>query len=143
MTQKTLADLAHDMAAIDICMLCTRTADNRIGARPMSNNSDVDYDGTSYFFTLDDARMVEDIETEPQVSVIFQGKDWLSIAVEGKARTIHDRDSFREHWIRDLDRWFEDGVETNGLVLIEVIGERIAYWNGDEHGELVLEGPGG
>lgn len=142
MTEKTLKDLAAQMAKIDICMLCSKTAGNRIGARPMSNNSDVDYDGTSYFFTLDDTRMVTDIEKDPQVCLTFQGEEWSSLAMEGKAKVVRDKAAFREHWVDDLDRWFGDGVDTEGLVLLEVAAERIAYWGGEGEGELVLDGAG-
>ncbi|MCP1198235.1 pyridoxamine 5'-phosphate oxidase family protein [Notoacmeibacter sp. MSK16QG-6] len=143
MTEMTLSDLAERMAKIDICMLCSKTAGNRIGARPMSNNSDVEYDGTSYFFTLDDARMVADIEKDPQVCLTFQGENWLSLALEGKARVIQDKAAFRDHWVSDLDAWFKDGVDTEGLVLLEVTAERIAYWDGEDNGELVLDGSKG
>ncbi|RLQ87443.1 pyridoxamine 5'-phosphate oxidase family protein [Notoacmeibacter ruber] len=139
MTQKSLFDLAGRMAKIDICMLCSKTAGNRIGARPMSNNSDVEYDGTSYFFTLDDSRMVSDIENDGQVCLTFQGENWFSLALEGKAKISRDRETFAEHWVPDLDRWFPKGVDTEGLVLIEVSAERLAYWDGEENGELVLE----
>ena len=143
MNDKSLADLAKDMAEIDICMLCTHTAGNRIGARPMSNNSDVEYDGTSYFFTLEEERMVDDIAADPQVCLTFQGKDWLSLAVEGKAKIVRDRKAFEQHWVKDLERWFADGVDTEGLTLIEVKAERIAYWAGEDNGEVVLDGSNG
>ena len=67
MADKTLADLAGKMRDIDFAMLATHTDGGAIGARPMSNNRDVDYDGDSYYFTSDDTRMVADIARDPQV----------------------------------------------------------------------------
>ncbi len=34
--------------------------------------------------------------------------------------------------------WFEQGIDTPGLVLIKVAAERIHYWDGKDQGELTL-----
>ena len=52
----TLESLAEKMRDIDFTMLSTHTKDGQIGARPMSNNRDVAYDGDSYYFTTDDIK---------------------------------------------------------------------------------------
>ncbi|MCI4646471.1 MAG: pyridoxamine 5'-phosphate oxidase family protein [Hyphomonadaceae bacterium] len=59
-------------------------------------------------------------------------------AVQGKARLIRDRETMKQHWADSLDAWFEDGIETDGLVLIEVQPDRIAWWEGRDQGEVVL-----
>jgi general stress protein 26 len=41
-----------------------------------------------------------------------------------------------KHWVKDLEIWFENGPHTDGLVLIEVSPDRIAWWEGREQGEL-------
>ena len=138
MASKTLSDLSETMRKIDICMLSTHTAGNSIGSRPMSNNGEVDYDGDSYFFTWDESRMVADIRDDPNVSLNFQGKDWFSVAVEGMAEIVDDKAQFETHWTPDLDRWFKDGVETDGLVMIAVKASRVAYWDGEDNGEIIL-----
>jgi general stress protein 26 len=45
---------------------------------------------------------------------------------------------WREHWVPDLERWFDRGVDTPGLVLIKVQAARITYWDGNEEGEVSL-----
>ena len=127
---KTLADLSEKMRDIDFAMLSTHTDGGAIGARPMSNNRDVDYDGDSFYFTSADTRMVADIARDPKVGLSFLGKSGLLgmrpffVAVEGEAALIRDKGQFAEHWTSDLDRWFADGVDTPGLVLIRVRAER-------------------
>ncbi len=144
MSGKSLRDLSHKMKDIDYAMLSTRAAGGQIGARPMSNNRDVDYDGDSYYFTTDDTLMVQDIARDPQVGLSFQGKAGLLgqrpffIAIEGRADLIRDVDAFEAHWTRDLDYWFEDGVATQGLVMIKVQAERAHYWDGEDEGEVAL-----
>lgn len=141
---RTLADIAEKMRDIDFAMLSTRTVGGAIGARPMSNNRDVDYDGDSYYFAYDDALMVSDIQAEPRVGLSFQSKSGLFhirpffIAVEGKAALIHDKDRFAEHWTKSLDRWFPEGIDTPGLIMIRVHAERIHYWDGEDEGEVRL-----
>ena len=40
----------------------------------------------------------------------------------------------------DLERWFPDGVDTAGLVLIKVRASSIQYWDGEENDEILLNG---
>lgn len=140
----TLASLAEKMKDIDFAMLSTYAEDGQIGARPMSNNRDVTYDGDSYYFTTEDRLMVKDIERDPRVGLSFHGRSGLLkqkslfIAVEGRADLIRDRGAFADHWNSDLQGWFSDGPDTPGLVMIRVHAERAHLWDGDEDGELAL-----
>lgn len=144
MPEKTLADLAKIMSDIDFVMLLTKTQNGAIAGRPMSNNGDVDYDGDSFYFTWENARMVADIEADPQVSLTLQGNKGLfgkppvMIAVEGRAEIIRDKAAFEAHWNSDLDRWFEQGVDTPGMAMIKVRAERIHYWDGEDEGEVLV-----
>ena len=148
---KTLADISEAMKDIDFCMLVSRAQDGSIGGRPMSNNREVEYQGTSRFFTLDDTRMVEDIERDAAVGLTYQGKagllgvvgkPGLFVHVEGEARGVLDKGRFAEHWTAGLDRWFEQGIDTPGLRLLEVAAKRIHYWDGEDEGEVALPVPG-
>jgi len=144
---KSLADISDAMKDIDFCMLVSRAEDGSIGGRPMSNNSEVAYEGTSWFFTEDDTRMVEDIARDPSVGLTYTGKAGLKglvgapglfIHVEGEAKIVRDKAAFREHWDKSLDRWFEQGVDTPGLVMLEVAAKRVHYWDGEDEGEVKL-----
>ena len=144
---KTLADIAEAMKDIDFCMLVSRAEDGSLGGRPMSNNREVEYEGTSRFFTCDHHRSVADIQRDPSVGLSYQGKAGLLgvvgkpgmfIHVEGEARLVRDKATFAEHWQKELDMWFEDGIDTAGLIMIEVAAKRIHYWSGMEEGEVKL-----
>ncbi|MCE7795967.1 pyridoxamine 5'-phosphate oxidase family protein [Sphingobium sufflavum] len=145
MTAKSIKDLASKMKDIDFAMLSTRSEGGQIGARPMSNNRDVEYDGDSHYFTTEDTVMVRDIERDPQVGLSFQGRTGLLglrplfVAVEGRAELIRHKSQFERHWTKDLDRWFRQGVDTPGLVLIKVHAERAHYWDGEDEGEVLLD----
>jgi len=142
MVEMTLEQISEKMRDIDFAILSTRTDNGAIAGRPMSNNRQVDFDGDSYFFTLDDTRTVSDIQRDPEVGLGYQGKSGLLgakpffLTIEGRAVLIRDKAQFAEHWTKDLDIWFEDGIDTPGLVLIRVSAERLHYWNGTDEGEL-------
>jgi general stress protein 26 len=144
MSDMTLEDLSKRMREMDFAMLLTRTDNGEISGRPMSNNGDVEYDGDSYFFSYEQTRTIADITREPKVALSFAGdkglfgKPPLFIAIEGRAELIRDKSMFEEHWTRDLDRWFENGIDTPGMVLIKVRAERVRYWDGEEGGEVPL-----
>ena len=144
---KTLDDISEAMRDIDFCMLVSRAEDGSIGGRPMSNNREVAYEGTSRFFSYEDTRTVQDIERDPSVGLTYQGKAGLMgvvgtpglfIHVEGEARVVRDKARFAEHWTPGLDRWFEQGIDTPGLTLLEVEAKRIHYWDGEDQGEVKL-----
>jgi general stress protein 26 len=138
MSEMSLPELSEKMRDIDIAMLSTHTEGGAIAARPMSNNREVDYDGNSYYFTWDQSRMIDDIERSSDVSLIFQGSKAFSIAVEGKAEVIRDKTKFEQHWSPDLDRWFENGIDTKGIAMIKVRADRLHYWNGEQDGEIKM-----
>ncbi|MFC0241478.1 pyridoxamine 5'-phosphate oxidase family protein [Rhodopseudomonas telluris] len=144
MSQMTLSDLSEKMRDIDFAMLSTRAEGGQIAARPMSNNGDVAYDGDSYFFSYENTHTIDDIKRDPQVGLSFTGaKGFLGkppnfISVEGKAELIRDKATFEKHWTKDLEIWFEQGIDTPGIVLIKVHASRIHYWDGEDQGEIKL-----
>jgi general stress protein 26 len=143
MNHKSIEDISKRMAGIDIAILSTHTENGQIANRPMSNNGDVTYDGTSYYFTFEQARTVADIEANPKVALGFTGQGGIFsaaiyVAVEGDAELIRDKAAFRAHWTSDLDRWFDNGIDTPNIVLIKVKATRITYWDGESEGEVVV-----
>jgi len=143
MKQRRLADIAKEMAGIDIAILSTHSQNGEIANRPMSNNGDVTYDGTSYYFTYEQARAVSDIQRNPKVALGFSSEAGLFskgiyVAVEGTAELIRDKAAFEQHWTSDLNKWFDQGVDTPGIVLIKIKANRVTYWKGREEGEVEL-----
>jgi general stress protein 26 len=140
---KTLADIAQDIAGIDVAILSTHTENGEIANRPMSNNGDVAYDGTSYYFSYEQARAISDIERDPKVALGFSSEaglfsEGIYVAVEGTAELIRDKTAFLQHWTSDLNKWFDKGVDTPGIVLIKVKAKRVTYWKGRDEGEVKL-----
>ena len=138
MASKSLSELAQSMRGIDIATFSTHTEGGQIAARPMSNNGEVEYDGTSYYFCYEQSRLVSDIRNNPEVALDFQGAKAFWVSVQGDAELIQDKDQLQEHWSKDLDRWFKDGVDTPGVTMVKVTATRIHYWEGEDDGEIEL-----
>jgi general stress protein 26 len=126
-------------------MLTTVTEGGKLSSRPMSNNRDVDYDGDSWFFAYNDARFIQDIGANEQVGLTFAGeksllgKPGIFIGIEGTASLTRDRLALEEHWVDDMERWFPQGIETPGIVLLKVRASRVHYWDGEEDGEVKIQ----
>jgi len=146
---KTLSEVAELMRDIDICVLSTHAPSGAIAARPMSNNREVDFDGDAWFFTLETTHTIPQIEANPNVGVSYQragglaglvGKPGPFIHVEARAELVRDKAAFAEHWHKELDAWFADGIDTPGIVLIHARASSIHYWDGMEEGEVSVSG---
>ncbi len=144
MPTMTLHDLTKKLQKIDFCMMSTHSGSGTISNRPMSNNGDVEYDGDSWFFSYEETNKIADIDRNPKVSLSFTeppsllGKPGIFISIEGEARVIRDKAAFEQHWVADLERWFPQGTDTPGLVLIEIAGARVQYWDGEDNGTILL-----
>ncbi len=140
-TTMSMAELSKKLGKIDFCMFNTKGSDAII-TRPMSNNGDVEYDGDSWFFSYEDTKKVRDINRDPGVTLTFTappsllGKPGIFVAVEGQAILINDKAGFEEHWVKDLERWFPQGIDTPGIVLIKVSAKTIEYWDGEDNGRI-------
>ena len=134
MIQKFLADIYKEMSKIDLCMLTSKTSRGDLRSRPMSNNGDVEYDGNSYFFTFKKSGKIRDITKDPFVCLNFTGKDDLFIQVSGKARIINSKQVMAGHWVPSLNLWFEQGLDTPGVVMIIVKASKIRYWHKMDQG---------
>ncbi len=93
--------------------------------------------GETGLFTLM-SRTAADIQRHAKVSLAFQGTKAFLVAVEGRASLIHDKAEMKKHWTPDLDHWFKDGIDSEGLVMIQVDATRLHYWDGEDDGEIKL-----
>lgn len=55
----------------------------------------------------------------------------------GEARAWTDRRMMKDLWHEEPRRWFEDGLDTQGLVMLRVDAKRVQWW-GEQGGPLEL-----
>jgi general stress protein 26 len=139
---KKLPEIARRMRGIHFAMLMTHGPRGQVTGRPMSNNRGVKYNGESHYFTWGTSQLVRDIDRNAHVALVLQGrrsvlgKPGIYISIEGIAKIVRSKSAFHEHWNRDLDRWFPEGVDTEGLVMITVQARRVDYWDGRDEGQI-------
>ena len=105
------------MAEIDFAMLTTRTDGGQFATPPMSNTGEVEYDGDSFYFSWDSARIVSDIGRDPHVALSFQG----SAGLLGKPPPL-----------------VSQGIDTEGMVMIHVHADRIHYWDSNDEAKISI-----
>ena len=64
---------------------------------------------------------------------------WRFLSVSGKARIVHDVGKKQELWMNELEQWFDEGPESEAIVLIKVIPRLVSYWTNNDAGELRLK----
>ena len=136
-TVKKVAELMRDL---DFCMFTTHATDGELRSRPMSNNGEVEFDGDVWFFSAAESRKVEEIEADPQVHLAYADtENFRFISMSGEAKIVRDVEKKTELWMEELERWFEDGPESEDVVLIKVTPSVVAYWSGEDEGEVTLD----
>ena len=136
-TPTTIKKIAKLMRDLDFCMLTTYGTRGGLHARPMSNNREVEFDGDVWFFSEADSRKVREIEAEPRVQLSYVDLEhWRFVSMTGRARIVRDADKKQELWLEDLKQWFDDGPDSDAIVLIKVTPTVVSYWTKDDSGDL-------
>ena len=77
--------------------------------------------------------------SQPSVHLSFVDLEgWRFISMTGRARIVRDVKKKRELWMDDLKRWFEEGPESDEIVLIKVTPRIVPYWTKTDEGELQI-----
>jgi general stress protein 26 len=106
------------------------------GSRPM-NVREVDDNGTLWFLSANDSRKNADLESNPAVTLYFQGSehsDFLMLA--GTATVSRDRARIEQLWKPVIKTWFTGGVDDPRITVIEVVPTDGYYWD-NKHGDAV------
>jgi general stress protein 26 len=125
-----LLSLLH---GFDTAMLATRTVGGGVRGRPMGF-AEVQDDGKMLFSSsLDDPKVAE-LQADPHVAVLMQGKtQWISIS--GTARIVRDRSLIDRLWSDSWKLWFPEGKTDPMLCIIVVDPTEGEYWdNSGTHG---------
>ena len=136
---KNISKVAEMMRDLDFCMLTTHSGDGGLRSRPMSNNGKVEFDGDVWFFSATDSRKVEEIQSDAEVELSFADiEHYRFISMSGEATIVRDAKKKRDLWVEELERWFDGGPESDEIVLIKVTPTTVAWWNGEDSGEIGL-----
>lgn len=115
---------------IDIGMLTTIDQDGTLHSRPMSTNSEVDFDGDLWFFTYASSHKVLEVDQHQQVNVSFSDPRKQSyVSLSGQAQLVRDHNKIKQLWKPQLQAWFPKGLDEPDIALLKVNVEKGEYWD--------------
>lgn len=146
MTDASGRDAIPEIAAlikkIDICLFTTSSDTGELHARPMSNNGQVEWEGTSWFFAPSDGRLVAELQADPQAVAAYRaGESYDFVSISGRATLEKDHALKKEYWLPELERWFPNGPEDPNVTLIRLDAEHADWWTGEGDGSADLRRP--
>ena len=131
---KKIKELAE---SAESCFFCTKiTTGHPLTTRPMSIRK-VDDDGIFWFLSSEDSNKNAEIQSDPNVQLLFQGSkhsDFLSIY--GTASISTDKALIKELWEPIVKTWFTEGVDDPRITVIKVETREGYYWD-NKHGDAI------
>jgi general stress protein 26 len=122
-----LVELVKD---VKTCMLITiEKYTDHLAGRPMGI-SQIDKDGTMWFFTKMSSHKVDEIEQNTQISlaVVSESRN-IYLMINGTARLSYDYGKMKEFWTPLMKAWFPMGIDDPELILIKVTPTEASYWD--------------
>ncbi len=112
-----------------IAMLTTRHADGTMHSRPMGT-VEAEFDGHLWFFTDNDAEMVQDLQKIPDVAVTYSDERKQNyVSITGKAEILHDKAKVKDLWSEFLRVWFPKGPDDPRIALLKIDVQMAEYWD--------------
>lgn len=132
--KKDLQTIADAIEEAEVCMITTVDHNGGLCSRPM-NVQELDEEGNLWFFTLSDSNLMEEIRRIPVVNITFTcGKNkFLSATAIGYE--AFDKEKMTDLWGPSLNKWFKEGLDTEGLTLLKLDLQEVEYW-GPPHSSI-------
>lgn len=114
---------------IRFCMFTTRNnKDGIMQSRPMTLQ-ETEFDGELWFFGSRTSDLVEQINSDPSVSLSFSNpKDSSYVSAYGTATVSFSREKAEELWNPLFKAWYPKGLDDPKLCLIKVKVQSAEYW---------------
>ena len=125
-----IAKIRELIEGIEFAMMTTVSEDGSLHGRPMATQK-AEFDGTLWFFTGASTHKVAELDKDHRVGLAYTTKDhnsWISLS--GTATLVRDRAKMEELWTKDVEIYFEDGLDDPDIALLKVEVDRGEYWEG-------------
>lgn len=112
-----------------VAILTTYNKQGRLSSRPMQVQ-EVDSQGVLWFFSSYNSRLIEEINLEPEVNLVFANSDKNEyLTASGLAEETQDLQKMQELWNPSLKTWYAQGLDTPGICLIKVEMDEVDFWD--------------
>lgn len=108
-------------------MLITQSSDG-LHSRPMAVAKVEPTSNTIWFATEMDSGKIDEILSNPEVNVSFQGKLGFA-SLTGEAKITQDQDKVDDLWSPAWKVWFPKGKDESSITLIEVHASQGEFWD--------------
>jgi general stress protein 26 len=119
------------------CFFCSNIATGKpVTVRPMSVQK-MDEDGNLWFLSSDDSHKNDEIQSDNNVQLLFQGSAHSNfLSIYGTATITRDKELIKELWEPILKTWFTEGVDDPRITVIKVETKQGYYWD-NKHGDAI------
>jgi len=136
---QNVSKLVELVKEVKSCMLITiEKYTDLLSGRPMGI-SQIDDDGTMWFFSKNTSHKIDEIEQNRHVSlaIISESKN-IYLMINGSANISYDYDKMQELWNPIMKAWFPLGLDDPDIILIKVTPSEASYWDSSSSKMLVL-----
>jgi general stress protein 26 len=127
--QEAISKIKEIGKSADICLFTTNLTQLPLSTRPMAA-SQIDDDGSIWFFSGKDSNKNEEINDDKRVQLFFANKSASEyLSVYGEAEEVLDKEKAKELWSPIDKAWFTEGVDDPNLSLLKVTPLDAYYWD--------------
>jgi len=135
--KKRTVELARECVIGDLA-----TTDSNTPYQRQMMTLSVDDDGTIYFSTFRGSRKVQQIASNPAVSVLYSSfkgdmMNWETVSVMGKAKVTDEKALRERFWMPEFTRYYPGGVDDPSYVIIVIKPVEARYMTAGEMMEHV------
>ncbi|MDQ1088232.1 MULTISPECIES: pyridoxamine 5'-phosphate oxidase family protein [unclassified Siphonobacter] len=124
-----IALLKDKIKEVKVAMLTTFNDEEGLRSRPMAT-TEMEEDGTLWFFTKEHSRKTDEVEQDHRVSVSYADPNSNTyVSVQGRAKVVTDKAKLEELYSPVLKAWFPDGIDDPELALLKVNVEEAEFWD--------------
>ncbi len=128
--QEAIELLKEKIEDVRVAMLTTVTRQGPLRSVPMQT-SEVDDEGSLWFFTGESSDKIQEIRQNPLVCLTYANPEKnVYVSVQGTAQQVNDRAKKEQLYTPVIRAWFQGGVDDPDLTLLKVNIAEAEYWEG-------------
>lgn len=133
LSKEEILELINDY---DIGMMTNVNEQGKLVSHPMTRQGEVNSD-VLWFITHRNSEKVTELKKNNAVNIAFHDDD--SISVSGHVEIVDDVAKKKELWSKAIEVFFDEGPESDQIILLKVNMDSIEYWTADNKVKSAFE----